>query len=184
MKQEFLNAILDICIIGIIIGFFVSKALFIISFIGLIVITLKNRMYYEEPKKVTPATYKYKKILTDNEYNFYLKLKELEYSGYIIIPQVNLAAIIEKTDAKFRTDLFRNIDFGIFDQKLNLKLLIELNDKTHKEAKRKDRDLKVKKILDACNIKLINFYTTYPNEASYVVNRIKNTIENPKTPNN
>ena len=84
-----------------------------------------------------------------NEYKFYQILKELE-DKYIIIPQLNLAAIVRKiNNNKYYSELFRNIDFAIFSKDYKkLLLLIEINDQTHKNHKRKDRDLKVKKI---CN---------------------------------
>ena len=121
--------------------------------------------------------YKYKKIMSDYEIIFLNKFKELN-DKYIIIPQVNLATIIEKQGGKYHSELFRNIDFGIFDKDYNLLLLIELNDKTHTSIKRKDRDLKVKKILADSQIPLLVFYTYYPNEKGYVLNRITKALEN------
>lgn len=140
--------------------------------------------------KDNPIQYISKSFLTNYEYEFYKKIKEVEKFGFIIIPQVNLAAIVEKPQAKYRSELFRNIDFGIFDLEFNLKLLIELNDKSHQTYTRKNRDLKVRKILNDCKIKLINFYTYYPNEKNYVLNRIykeldlsETNTENIKKPN-
>lgn len=51
-----------------------------------------------------------------NEYNFLTKFIDLEHELHVnIVPQVNLASIINKvSDSKFNTELFRNIDFGIF----------------------------------------------------------------------
>lgn len=98
--------------------------------------------------------------MTASEFAFFKKIQELE-AKYIIIPQVNLASIIEKRGGKYHSELFRNIDFGIFDINYNLLLLIELNDKSHTNIKRKDRDLKVKKILSDCQIPLLTFYTYY-----------------------
>ena len=117
-----------------------------------------------------------KSIMTANEFAFFNKIKDLE-GNYIIIPQVNLASIIYKKNAKYYTELFRNIDFGIFDKNYNLLLLIELNDRTHEQLKRKDRDLKVRKILQECNIPLLTFYTYYPNEKNYVLNRIMKILD-------
>lgn len=132
-----------------------------------------------EMSKNEPSYYR-KRIMTNSEINFLKKLSDLK-DKYLIIPQVNLASIIEKRGAKYHSELFRNIDFGIFDKDYNLLLLIELNDKTHTSVKRRDRDLKVKKILSDCQIPLLIFYTYYPNEKSYVLNRISsalNKIEN------
>lgn len=44
--------------------------------------------------------YKKKNIMTDYEYKFYLILKELEKYNYKVIPQVNLATIVEKVNNK------------------------------------------------------------------------------------
>ena len=63
--------------------------------------------------------YKKKNIMTDYEYKFYLILKELEKYNYKVIPQVNLATIVEKVNnKKYYTELFRNIDFVIFNKDL------------------------------------------------------------------
>ena len=53
---------------------------------------------------------------------------------------------------------------------------IELNDKSHMQRNRKIRDNKIKNILKDCNIPLLTFYTSYSNEESYVVNRIKQVL--------
>ena len=89
---------------------------------------------------------------------------------------MNLASVIQKESAKYRTELFRNIDFGIFSKDFELLLLIELNDKSHMQRNRKIRDNKIKNILKDCNIPFLTFYTSYSNEESYVVNRIKQVL--------
>ncbi len=122
--------------------------------------------------------------MTNNERLFYNKIKCLELE-YKIIPQVSLASIISKeNNNKYYTDLFRNIDFAIFDTNLqDVLLLIELNDGTHKLKKRKNRDAKIKKICNAAGIPLLFFYTKYPNEKDYVINRIRNIINKTKDDN-
>ena len=122
--------------------------------------------------------YKKKNIMTDYEYKFYLILKELEKYNYKVIPQVNLATIVEKVNnKKYYTELFRNIDFAIFTKDYKkLLLLIEINDETHNQRKRKDRDLKVKKICNDIGVSIMTFYTKYPNEKKYVLNRIEKEL--------
>lgn len=129
-----------------------------------------------KPNNIT--TYSQRSLMTPNELSFYNKLKELEIH-FNIVPQVNLASIINKhSNDRYRTELFRNVDFGIFTKDYTkLLLLIELNDSSHKNISRRDRDLKVKKILNDAGIPLINFYSNYPNEKEYVINRILKTIE-------
>lgn len=123
--------------------------------------------------------YKKKNIMTDYEYKFYLILKELEKYNYKVIPQVNLATIVEKVNnKKYYTELFRNIDFVIFNEDLtDALLLIEVNDATtHNTKKRKSRDIKVKSICANAGLNLITFYTKYANEKSYVLNRVLASI--------
>lgn len=122
--------------------------------------------------------YKKKNIMTDYEYKFYLILKELEKYNYKVIPQVNLATIVEKVNnKKYYTELFRNIDFVIFNEGLtDVLLLIEVNDATHNTKKRKSRDIKVKSICANTGLNLITFYTKYANEKSYVLNRVLASI--------
>lgn len=131
-------------------------------------------------KKTEETIYKLKPIMSEYERKFYNILKDLE-EEYIIVPQLNLASVITKiNNNKYYSELFRNIDFAIFSKDYNtLLLLIEINDKTHNTKKRKDRDLKVKKICNDINVPIINFYSTYPNEKEYVLKRIKNIIKNP-----
>lgn len=123
--------------------------------------------------------YSKKNLMTDFEYTFYLKIKELEDEMDIrIIPQINLAAIIKKDNkTKYQSELYRNIDFAIFKKDLKeILLLIELNDSTHYKKNRKKRDKNVKDICGKANIKLITFYSKYQNEKEYVKNRIKKEL--------
>ena len=97
-----------------------------------------------------------------------------------IIPQVNLASIIKKkNNDRYYSDLFRNIDFAIFDRDCdNLLMLIEIDDSTHNNYKRRQRDEKVNNICHDVGIKILHFYTSYPNEESYVLNRILKNLNN------
>lgn len=153
--------------------------LFIVGILGLIYLFINNSLRKKNIFSLKEKTiYEIKPIMTEYERNFYNILKNLE-NEYKVIPQVNLASIIKKkTNNKYYNDLFRNIDFAIFDNDLKkVLLLIEINDKTHNSIKRKDRDLKIKKICNDVNLKIITFYTKYPNEKEYVLNRIKDEIK-------
>ena len=130
----------------------------------------------------SPTLYQKKSLMTACEMDFYLKIKDLE-QYYRIIPQINLASIVTKaTNNKYYNDLFRNIDFAIFTPDYSaLLLLIELNDNTHNQRNRKIRDLKVQRICNEIGIPLLKFYTNYPNEKNYVLNRIITEIEKTKS---
>lgn len=123
------------------------------------------------------TAYEIKPFMTTYEkrmYNIFLKLG----SDYKIVPQINLASIIKKkNNDHYYSDLFRNIDFAIFDKEYDkLLLLIEIDDASHDTYKRKQRDQKVNAICLDAGIKILHFHTNYPNEESYVLKRILNNI--------
>ena len=153
----------------------------ILTFLGLIQQDTKSINYTKNEETI----YTRKKLMTDYEYKFYNILKELE-DNYTIVPQLNLAAVVKKiNNNRYYSELFRNIDFAIFTKDYQeLLLLIELNDQSHNNYNRKDRDLKVKKICNDIGVKLMTFHTKYPNEKAYVINRIKNELSDNKTYNN
>lgn len=124
--------------------------------------------------------YKQKSFLTNYERYFFEIFRDLENELPIKIhPQLNLNSVINKIDnTKYRNELFRNIDFAIFDKDYStLLLLIEINDKTHQTKRRRQRDLKVEEICSKAGIKLIKFYSNYPNEKEYVKNKVKNELK-------
>ena len=117
-------------------------------------------------------------LVSKAELQFYKKLEYLYGNSYKIQVQVNLASIINKNDT-FRNDLFRNIDFGIFEKEtLKPLLLIELNDSTHKNYKRYNRDIKIREILKQVQMPLITFYTDYDNNSDYIKKRIDCILSN------
>ena len=131
---------------------------------------------------VSAVNYIPKQFLTNYEYDFLTKFIDLEDELHInIVPQVNLASIIQKvSNSRFNTELFRNIDFGIFSADYSkVLLLIELNDESHNNFHRKKRDIKVHEICNKAGIKLITFYTKYSNEKEYVKGRILKELNMP-----
>lgn len=114
-----------------------------------------------------------KSLITQNEKPYFETIKKIIEPQYIIQPQINLASIIDKKSSdKFRNELFRNIDFGIFDQDYKPLLLIEINDESHLTSSRKERDKKVHAICqDAC-IPIITLWTKYGVNEAYINKRL------------
>lgn len=143
----------------------------------------KAKSKIEEKNKEKDYTYKSKeKFVSECEKYFYDVLLK-NFSDYNIIPQVNLASIINKESLKFhyQSELYRNIDFGIFSKDFKILLLIEINDKTHSTNKnRQYRDIKVKDILKQANVPIITFWTNYENKESYIVEKINNILKDYK----
>lgn len=149
-----------------------------ILFIKILLNKFTNKIKIEN--KVN-SNYSKKQLMTKYERYFYDILIELKSEFDIeIMPQLNLASIINKEgNYKYRNELFRNIDFGIFSKDYNeLILLIEINDKTHNNYNRRKRDIKVDNIVGNAGIKLIKFYSSYPNKKDYVKNRVRDEINN------
>lgn len=156
----------------------------VVVFVGLGILgailkpTAPNQEPTDENNKIS---YKKKQYLSRTELKFFANIKELEKYA-VIVPQVNLASVIQKTgEYKWQNELYRNIDFGIFDKNYNLLLLIELNDSTHAQPNRKRRDARVKDICDKAGVKLMTFYTNKPNEKGYVLSRISEAIKNQRS---
>lgn len=146
---------------------------------------LKNKKHPHDNASINHI-YKKKQIMTAYERYFYEILIELENELNIKIqPQVNLASILEKENkTRYISELFRNIDFGIFSKDYKeLILLIEINDKSHNKKSRKRRDKKVGNILASANIKLLKFYSNCPNKKDYVKNRVRDEITKIKNAN-
>ncbi|MDE6285067.1 MAG: DUF2726 domain-containing protein [Bacilli bacterium] len=110
-------------------------------------------------QKIEKFTYIQKNLMSINENKNYKCLRRLLSSDYYLFPQISLFSIIEKRlfnrKANHIGELTRTIDFGIFDKDCNVKLLIEINDKSHDEESRRLRDLNVQTILQKADIKLI-----------------------------
>ena len=98
-------------------------------------------------------------LLTETEIRYYDEISEIVGEKYFLFPQINLATIVDKkSDTNSRTDLFRNIDFGVFDYNFKPILLIEINDNSHIRKDRKERDEKVADILKKAKLPLVTFW--------------------------
>ena len=131
----------------------------------------------EEVEEKDQPKYTIKKSqMSDCEKYFYDILTKHFSSDYDIRPQVPLSSIIEKEKSfsrEYQNELNRVIDFGIFNRETSEPLLlIEINDKTHNQSNRKERDKKVQFICNSAGIKLITFWTKFDNKEEYIVNRI------------
>lgn len=121
--------------------------------------------------------YSLKPYETQTEQNFFKKILSCLSRDYHLSAQVSLLSIIEKTniDGTYtdrRGELNRIIDFGIFDDNYYVKLLIEVDDKTHEQEKRQKRDIHVNLILERLNIMLIRFYPNDLENTEYIIQQL------------
>ena len=143
---------------------------------------IKQREYAKDINLKPEETKKYesKSLVSENE-KYFLNIIENQFGQYYRIqPQVPLSSIVDKNKEfykQYQNELYRTIDIGIFDKKtFEPLLMVEINDKTHKQANRHERDKKVREILNIANIPIITFYTNMPNKADYIINRIKKNL--------
>lgn len=114
-----------------------------------------------------------KSLITPSEMKFFTAIKNIVGKDLIVQPQVNLASIITKSsDAKYHNELFRNVDFGIFDTDYRPIALIEINDPTHYQVDRRKRDHKVQHICEIAQIPLITLWTEYGINEEYIRKRL------------
>lgn len=116
----------------------------------------KDKFYQEE------KVYQAKPLMFKNEQKYFDWLKYyLQGKKFIAFPQISLRSIV-KTPKTWKTsnELYKYIDFVIFKRDDYMPVLaIEINGPTHEtDAYQIARDESNKKILDECNIPIINIW--------------------------
>lgn len=113
-----------------------------------------NRPTYDAYYSVKP------RYLSPYEQQFYEILKNVVKDKFVIFPQVPLSQIVEKhSKSNYKTELFRVVDFCIFDKDFYPLLCIEINDNSHLQKNRTDRDSRVAEILKSARLPLLTFWT-------------------------
>lgn len=129
-----------------------------------------------ENKEIKTEKYLYNikdSLMSLSEIKYYNAIKGVIPDGYLIFPQINLAAFIDRTDdAKFHNELFRNVDFLITDKEYRPKIIVEINDRSHLTNERKSRDEKVQKICEEAGIPILKLWTSYGINPEYIREKI------------
>lgn len=137
---------------------------------------IQTKIKYYTPRILPPTSdskYIARTILTENEQDFYNKIKEYVYSqGLHIITKIRLADLIEpkvnqyQNRSEWQIDFnkinAKHIDFAIINDNMEILFLIELDDITHNYYDRQERD-------EFVNISLVN--------AGYTLLRVYNNDE-------
>lgn len=136
-----------------------------------------------EAEPVQPVYTAKDSIMTECERGFFEAIRKIVEPAYTVQPQVNLASVVNKeSQSRYRNELFRNIDFGIFDRDYRLRVLIEINDQTHTTQDRRERDQRVKAICDEAGIPLVALWTKYGINEGYIRERLAAHLELPAQP--
>ena len=122
----------------------------------------------------------YQNIFTDSERFFYKVLKEITYTmDIIIMTKVRLADIIytNEYDYKYFNKIkSKHIDFVLIDNNGKIKLLIELDDKSHENYERKERDKFLNEIFENLNIDLLRIQAKYIYNIEELKSKIKESL--------
>lgn len=114
----------------------------------------KQRKKYDAYYSVKP------RYISPCEEDYFIKIKSLINENLTVFPQIPLSQIVEKhSQSNYKTELFRVIDFCIFDENYYPVLCIEINDATHVGKNRAKRDSKVAEILKSAKIPLLVLWT-------------------------
>lgn len=121
---------------------------------------------------------KKKYLLTQNELKFYKLLKQItDKMGLTIFSQVVMYEIVNCSNySEFNKIRSKSIDFVITDSSSKIQLCIELDDTTHNQQKRIERDKTISEIFEKAGVNFLrisvqNFYNLQELE-----NRIKQAI--------
>lgn len=124
--------------------------------------------------------YDLKPLMTKMEQDFYHAILMAIPQEFHLYPQVNLATFIRRTDeAHYQNELYRNVDFLVTNSEYIPKLVIEINDRTHLDRKRQERDAKVHNILEEAGIPLLTLWTSYGINQSYIVGKVAELLQTP-----
>ena len=160
----------------------------IIIIIGVVAGLLKDKFNIEEEK----PKYNYKRrnwFLTKAEHEFYNALVQAAGQDYVIFAQVHLPILLDEKvvgqnwKAAFRHVSQKSVDFVLCDKAyLSPKLAIELDDRSHERADRKDRDVEVERILKGAGMPLLriqNHGAFNPQELSQKIRATLNPSDTP-----
>jgi very-short-patch-repair endonuclease len=122
---------------------------------------------------VAKPRYKPSRILTDNETEFYWRLRQA-LPDELIFPQVAMSALIQPvTSGKQRFSDFgriaqKRVDFAIYDQMFGLIAVVELDDRTHDAKKDAIRDA----YLASAGIRTVRFQSKAKPDASEIRTKV------------
>lgn len=109
--------------------------------------------------------YKKEYFMTRSEHEFFKILQRIVDENYYIFPQVNLDKIIySKGKQSYKNPYYnkvarKSVDFVLFDKiDISPVLAIELDDPTHEQEDRKERDEFVDKVFAHCGISILHLH--------------------------
>ena len=173
----------------IILALLIALAMIFAAFVS--VLSEKVEKEDKENKISNEKYYSKGQVLTDTEVKFYNALLEATAEMNVVIyPVMSLKELVYVVDEKGQKNPYKyfnkinkkHIDFTLCEPK-TAKILgcIELDDATHNQEKRYERDQYVDKVLAQAGIKLLR-YKTYKNyDIPYLKHRVEELLSNSQT---
>ncbi len=130
------------------------------------------------PSDDIPFLYNKKQcLMTNTEMKYYYCILKVLPKNLMVHMQSNLATFIERTDSvRFQNELYRNVDFLITDLRYTPLFVVEINDDTHNQKRRKERDEKVGKICEEAGIPILKLWTNYGVNEKYISEKLNQIL--------
>ena len=137
---------------------------------ALVILALLYKLLDQKLSRINyREAYQARQLLTKRELQEYFKLKQYaDARGWLICPKVRLFDLIEPKKGKGDRQTLINkiqskhVDFVLVDQSMNLIGVLELDDRSHDRADRKDRDSFVREALEGAGITMIQTRSITP----------------------
>ncbi len=160
---------------------------FVAAQIAFAILKFRGPQESEQYAKEKPI-YEYRKrdsVMTAAEQNFFNTLGLAVGEEYRIFAQVRLAALVHHTvpngqnwKGAFSHIAQKSVDFVLADKDtLATVLAIELDDKSHEDEERKERDVEVERILASVGLPLIRIKNQAAYEPEEIVAEIQKTLD-------
>ena len=127
-----------------------------------VVLYLKKR--YKTSNRYYATAYQKRLLLTKHGWKNYMSIRDpLEAQGLYICPKVRLLDLVEPKRGVgdyYQTLLnkvqSKHVDFTVWDEKLNVLLILELDDSSHDAQNRKKRDAFVDAVLEGAGYQILH----------------------------
>lgn len=143
----------------------------------------------KQEKKVVKAENKQKKvkaksgyvsksmILSETEKRFYDGIKNAVGLRYVVKPRVEMADLLKRGDGtKCKDEQLGEMDFGVFDLQLRLKVLVEIRGLKRRGKQKQKVYKKVRKICKKAGIPVVTFWAKYGVLPEYIRERMQDYL--------
>lgn len=122
----------------------------LVSLVIIFIIAVVSALLGSKKSSRKEGKYKARKLLTDNEFEFFSRLTQALPEHYVF-PQVAMSALLEPASGEKKQahgDYLRiaqqRVDYLIADSRCNVIAVVELDDRTHSRTKDEVRDSRLK----------------------------------------